>query len=554
MAPPIRYDTPELKAAAVKANKRRYYHKNREELLQAMKERYDRKAIEAGRKRRQQALRMAAPRTFDENLCKRLTRRVRQVDGELRATSGNAIIPFIASMVSEYEMQGVYKGSQYIGEQEDIYREKLGYVEGVLAEIQEEAGIDSSYWRDVKEICDRFQRVYDTVFNRNTVAMKILRTRSQKAGRRAFPSSSQYTLLHSPRSKKRVKMTSNLPRIYYELPPFPPCFPADQKDYMISLGREFVFTMQANPHWQFYAWNTQAEDWRDFKLRHTLAYNITFPLPYLFGETRQEHITRYAERNKLLRRGLAWAVTHLSYKKYGDDASRSRYQASPTSSSYHPQESTGGGRRRRLLPNSADSFVDDSIKHPHLLECPHIWALHAGDIVIYIVLIGFRQQCLNNCRVFCNLPANPSSPDSSAMDEDNDELSSDGDDAELSSDGDDAESSSDRDNDEDNKSSSDGEDDVSSSDDDYEDSSSSSSSSSSTSATSTDYTPPSTPPRGVKRRTPDSPFLDSPEMEARFNAKVVYWTTKIKAELAAMPPPPPAPSPPSSPGIYGAEW
>ncbi|KAF9023077.1 hypothetical protein BDZ89DRAFT_1041849 [Hymenopellis radicata] len=180
MVRPTLYDTPELKKAAACASKHIWYHKNREEQLEKMKDRYHQKAAKEGRQRRSQRVQASSDKSFDEQLCNRLRRRMRVLDGQLRAATNNALIPWAAGVVAEFEDLGVIDGCSYISGHEETLKDKLAIIGRALADIEKEAGLENEYWRDVNEIQQGFSTAYRYIADMWAYAQKGLLLKARK--------------------------------------------------------------------------------------------------------------------------------------------------------------------------------------------------------------------------------------------------------------------------------------------------------------------------------------------------------------------------------------
>ncbi|KAF8989940.1 hypothetical protein BDZ89DRAFT_1055075 [Hymenopellis radicata] len=162
MGRPKVHHTPEEKREAAREKNRRWYQSHRSEALAAMKVRYDREAAKLNRRRRVQAPKVPTPKYFDELLCKRLLRRARHLDADRRIGVVTAD-KYARELVAKYLADGHDRGSVYVFQMEEHFRGMLDSVSEWRNDIENEAGVDNIYWRDITEIYDRFKILHDYI-------------------------------------------------------------------------------------------------------------------------------------------------------------------------------------------------------------------------------------------------------------------------------------------------------------------------------------------------------------------------------------------------------
>lgn len=122
-------------------------------------------------------------RYIDEALCKRILRRLRLVDAELRADSGNNLIAFTADLADQYEETDWAAGLELISDKEHFYRGKLEYMQEAVAQVQNEAGMVHEYAKEAVDLRAHFESVHrlleDLLHHAQARSLKTAKRRRQ---------------------------------------------------------------------------------------------------------------------------------------------------------------------------------------------------------------------------------------------------------------------------------------------------------------------------------------------------------------------------------------
>lgn len=105
------------------------------------------------------------------------------IDAELRCETGNSLYAYAAEFVTFYHDHGRLKGCEHISGREQFYRQKLAYIQEALKQVEQEAGVGSSFWKDIEGTRAKLEKLvsYITDIFEHAEAASLLKTKNRRA-------------------------------------------------------------------------------------------------------------------------------------------------------------------------------------------------------------------------------------------------------------------------------------------------------------------------------------------------------------------------------------
>ncbi|KAF8988405.1 hypothetical protein BDZ89DRAFT_1055389 [Hymenopellis radicata] len=99
-------------------------------------------------------------RVLDEQRMKRILRRMRTADAELRATSDNSLPGYAGRLARSVERRTREQAREMLHERETYFSEQVDTIKDFRSQIHIEGGTETTYYTDADEIVHRFRRMY----------------------------------------------------------------------------------------------------------------------------------------------------------------------------------------------------------------------------------------------------------------------------------------------------------------------------------------------------------------------------------------------------------